>query len=365
MGQDRIDLNKAIKNLTSNGKADKLYRDTERSNLYVRVLLSGRKTFQLRKRHQGAMYVESLGEWHEHGPHVEVKQARLKHDVALGKLLDDKAPAKGDRQRTVKQVANAWYAERVEKRYVRPLQTKAYLDRDLSPIESKPIVKVRREDVIRLVQGKPPTAGNRLLAIVKQIFSYAVLNEWLPADPMSILNRDNAGTEEKPRKRVLSDDELRRAWAIPGPHGAIYRMLLCTGQRLSEVLALASDPDQVKGGTWLIDQNKSQRKHKVPVTPLMTKILAEGLPVKKRAAAWQFWAKSRGDDCDATVHDLRRTVASRMKELGIDPTVTEALLNHALPGLQDVYQGSADMQPQILKALTKWHRELLRVVTPA
>jgi integrase len=342
-----------VKKITSDGKPDRLIADNKQANLYLRVLISGRKSWLVRARIAGRWHVETLGEW----PALEVRQARLKAASALRKAMH---PSAIDREKlTVKEAADQWYRDRVESRYKRPEQTKLYLDRDLKPIANKPLARVTRADVARLVAAKAPTAGNRLLAIVKQLFRYAATVEWIAADPLSVLTRSNVGTEEKPRERVLTDDEIRRAWAIPAPHGTLYRFLLASGQRLSEALALASDSSQVREGIWYIEDNKSGRPHRVPVLPLMQRLLKEGLPVKKRSAAWSLWKGQM--QCDATVHDIRRTVATRMRELGASVEVIEALLNHAPPRLVRIYQ-RPDMTPQIADALKQWHRQLSRLV---
>lgn len=342
-----------VRSLSSDGKPDRLIADNKQANLYLRVLVSGRKSWIVRARHAGRWHVETLGEW----PKLEVRQARLKAAAVLHKAMH---PSAIDREKlTVRQAAEAWYAERVEHRYRRPEQTKLYLDRDLAPIANKPIARVTRAEIAKLVAAKAPTAGNRLLAIVKQLFRYAATVDWIEADPLSVLTRRNVGTEEKPRERVLTDDEIRRAWAIPAPHGTLYRFLLATGQRVGEVLTLGVEPDQVVDGTWYITENKSGRPHRLPVTPMMKALLKEGLPRKKRCAAWQMWRGKIGGD--STVHDIRRTVATRMRELGVTVEVIEALLNHAPPRLVRTYQ-RPDMIPQIDAALKLWQRKLAAIV---
>lgn len=351
----RIELTEALaRTLTSEGKADRLIADNKQANLYLRVLKSGRKSWIVRARNAGRWHVETLGEW----PRLEVRQARLKAAAVLAKAMH---PSAVDREKlTVRQAADAWYAERIANRYARPEQTKLYLDRDLGPIANKPMVRVTRAEVARLVAAKAPTAGNRLLAIVKQLFRYAATVGWIDADPLSVLTRRNVGHEERPRERVLTDDEIRRAWAIPAPHGTLYRFLLASGQRVGEALDLAVDANLVRGDTWYIEKNKSRRPHRVPVTPMMRTLLKDGLPLKKRCAAWQMWRNKMGGD--STVHDIRRTVATRMRELGVTVEVIEALLNHAPPRLVRTYQ-RPDMTPQMAEALKKWQRKLATIAS--
>jgi integrase len=59
-----------------------------------------------------------------------------------------------------------------------------------------------------------------------------------------------------------------------------------------------------------------------------------------------------------TLHDLRRTGASRLQRLGFDNDVANACLNHVS---EDAYLQD-DFQEQKTKAFDAWSRELLRIV---
>lgn len=345
---------------TSGDKQKRLFADARQRSLYLRVMDTGAKTFELRTRHGKAWKVKKLGVW----PRMSPEQARHKCSAELGSTIGA-AGAKNAAKLTFREVALEHYAARIEGQFREPLQQRAYIDRDMMDINSKRIDKVTRNEVKAMVAKKVKStsrgvAGNRLLAIVKGVFEFAVEMEYLAADPVASLNRGNTGVKEKPREVVIDDDdEIRHLWALPKPHGTLYRFLLASGQRLSEVLALATDLTQIRGDTWVITENKSGRVHRVPVTPMMRELLAEGLPVKKRCAAWNYWDVHRISE--ATIHDIRRTTATRMDMLGVASATIEALLNHKRPKLEAVYQ-RGDMQPRMRAALELWQAELRRIV---
>jgi integrase len=54
-----------------------------------------------------------------------------------------------------------------------------------------------------------------------------------------------------------------------------------------------------------------------------------------------------------STHDLRRTVATRLADLGIQPHVIERILNHAAAGVAGVYNRS-EYLPERKKALNAW-----------
>ena len=60
------------------------------------------------------------------------------------------------------------------------------------------------------------------------------------------------------------------------------------------------------------------------------------------------------------LHDLRRTFASGMQELGVDFWIVEALLNHQLPGLGSVYM-RAELHAAKTSALRLWAAEVQRI----
>ncbi|CAK8737402.1 hypothetical protein SODG_001125 [Sodalis praecaptivus] len=54
-----------------------------------------------------------------------------------------------------------------------------------------------------------------------------------------------------------------------------------------------------------------------------------------------------------TVHDLRRTFATKLNDIGVAPHVVEQLLGHAMPGVMGIYNRSQYL-PEKLDALNRW-----------
>ena len=61
------------------------------------------------------------------------------------------------------------------------------------------------------------------------------------------------------------------------------------------------------------------------------------------------------------VHDLRRTVSTNLARLGIDPFVRRRVLNHALTGVDAIYDRYDYLEPK-RQALEKWETDLARIV---
>jgi integrase len=67
-----------------------------------------------------------------------------------------------------------------------------------------------------------------------------------------------------------------------------------------------------------------------------------------------------------TIHDIRRTVATRMAELGVQPHIIEAVLNHVSGhkgGIAGVYN-RATYDKERRSALNLWAGHIMALVRP-
>jgi integrase len=128
--------------------------------------------------------------------------------------------------------------------------------------------------------------------------------------------------QERPRDRVLSDAELGLIWRALGEdhYSIIVKLLMLTGQRLSEITALRwSEIDFDRGAISLpAGRTKNHRAHDIPITPTMAALLRaqprRGELVFGRGANGYAGAGHSKERLDRaltiqpwTHHDLRRT----------------------------------------------------------
>jgi integrase len=156
------------------------------------------------------------------------------------------------------------------------------------------------------------------------------------------------------RDRVLTDDELRLFWKacekIGPPFGQLFRLMLATGVRLREAAGLRL-AELNADGTWTLPAERS-KNHLPLVLPLngLARDAIAAVPLLAGDAGLVFTttgttpvsgfsvAKRGLDDEMAELaghpvtpwrlHDLRRTVATRMADIGVAPHIVEAVLNH-------------------------------------
>lgn len=65
---------------------------------------------------------------------------------------------------------------------------------------------------------------------------------------------------------------------------------------------------------------------------------------------------------DFRLHDVRRTVATRLAEMGTHVPIIEAILGHRPPRLVRTYQVHAPVR-EMRAALERWSAELDRIIT--
>ena len=164
---------------------------------------------------------------------------------------------------------------------------------------------------------------------------------------------------ETPRDRTLSADELTALWLaidkLPELPRAYFRVVLLTGARRNEVRGMAWSELDLNAGLWRLpaERTKSGRPFELPLSaPVLDTLLT--LPRigpmvfafdgKQPMTLHQLIERVRRDAGlpDVRLHDLRRTLRTGLAELGVSFEVAERVLNHAMPGLQAVYN-----QPQL------------------
>lgn len=206
---------------------------------------------------------------------------------------------------------------------------------------------------------------NRIKSAISAMLSWAVDDDQLSENPCDGMKKR---AKENTRDRTLDrDDEIRAVWRaaadIGGSYGAIVKLLLLSGQRREEVAAMKWQELDIEKRTWTIPGARTKNKliHTVPLSDAMMEIIEAQKPVDDSPFVFpgrmivtpisgfskykdkldgkvmdrlRKIAEERGADpakvtmAPWTLHDLRRTVATRLGDLDITPHVVEALLNH-------------------------------------
>jgi integrase len=297
----------------------------------------------------------------------------------------EKASARLRTQQTFKATADSFLA--YQERALRPATlaaTSRYLLAHARPLHAVELREVSRTDIAaqltRIAREHGPVAANRARSAWSAMFGWAMSEGLTDANPTVATNL----RAETPRDRVLTNDEIYAIWRAlqSDDYSDIIRMLLLTGQRRGEVGDLRWDEIDLDraSATLPAGRTKNNRPHEVPLSAPVLDILRARHHHRDfvfgtyGAGGFNGWAKAR-QRLDATiapgailqawtVHDLRRTAATGMADIGVEPPVVEAVLNHqsgARRGVAGTYNRSR-YAPQKRQALDMWAAHLLAVV---
>jgi integrase len=376
------------------GKSEAIFWDDDIPGLGVRLREGGSRNFVFqyklgdknRRMSLGAVTAVDAGK-------VRATASDLYHEVKKGKdPQGEKVKAKIEAVETFKVVAEEFLAHK--KAEVRPgshVGFTHHLMVHARPLHHLQFGKIDRRDVAQAVgsvtRGAGIPTGNRVRSTLSSLFAWGVAQGRLEHNPV-IGTKPNKG--EKPRERVLKPHELRLIWnALPeqDQYGSIVKLLMLTGQRLSEIAGLRWSEihgDVIELGA---ERVKNGKPHTVPISRAAGAILATqprraGADGKVRDSIFGYadgpyggWShsKKRLDKTIAkiageplapwVIHDLRRTAVTEMANLGIAPHVVEAVVNHmsGRSSIANVYNKSS-YDSQKRPALESWAEHVMAVI---
>jgi integrase len=269
---------------------------------------------------------------------------------------------------------------------------------------NRPVTEITRreiEDVVEdakaknipgLIADNPDPSENRgrkVLSILSVFFGWLGKRRHIDTDPTVSIE---APHPPKSRDRILTGAELRWCWLAANqlrfPYGPIVRLLLLCGQRQDETAAMCWTELNEDRSLWTIppSRTKNHKQHLLPLPMLAREIIGampniEGRDLVFSIGGWSApsnWSRVKRD-LDTTMaaiareergkavaiphwvfHDLRRSFASGLQHIGIEPQVIERALNHTFAGIAGIYQRDP-LTDDMRTALSSWARYLQMV----
>jgi integrase len=249
----------------------------------------------------------------------------------------------------------------------------------LPKLKGRSMEKITRAEVHELLDTlsakHTPSIAREVRKHLSKLFNWAVDRGALPASPLAGMRRPDLA--QVARERVLTPDELKKVWDAAGtigyPFGTMTRLLILTAQRRNEIAGLRRSwlrPEQ-DAVEIPASEYKTDRPHVFPLsTP--AKAIVEKLPLwnrgdfmisttaGERPVSGFSKAKTILNDMvgfsDWTYHDLRRTAATRMAEMGVIQEHIERVLGHAIEGVAGTYNRYSYLKEK-QAALELWGRQ--------
>src|SRR5262249_28351601 len=256
----------------------------------------------------------------------------------------------------------------------------------LKPLHSVALDMIGRKDVAARLLATQRERGNIVAKKVRDTLSafyvWAMEQGLVGANPVIGTTKLKNG---KPSDRVLDDAELVAIWNACGDddYGKIIKLLILTGCRRQEIGGMRwtefDNPGQPTAWTLPAERSKNGKAHKLPLMPTALAII-KGIPRMasrdqlfgtRAGAGFASWDRGKtaldtsSGVTDWTPHDIRRSVATKMADIGVPPHVIEQVLNHQgghKGGVAGIYNRSS-YEREERNALALWEDHVNALVT--
>jgi integrase len=390
----KLDTSTIITLALSSGQTEAFVWDTELAGFGLR-LQGRRRTYVVQYRANGHTRRSTLGPVERLTPVEARKGARkLLARAALGHdPQGEKTAKRAQAERTFAKVASIYLAGKKDE--LRPGSyrgAKLYLTGPyFRPLHAMGIGEITHPDIAARLSAITRAHSSHTAASARRaisaLFTWAMQEGWCATNPV-VGTRKPA--EAKPRDRVLTDTELVTVWKACGDDdfGRIVRLLILLPCRRQEIGGMCyPEFDDFDTGVWTLPAARS--KNHRPLTLTLPPVAME---IVRAASHQRFLARDGRDHLFGTrggrgysawdhskqaldgrlngavkpwrLHDLRRSVATKMADIGIEPHIIEAVLGHYSghrAGVAGVYNRSP-YEHAVKAALIRWSEHVLTLV---
>ena len=375
----------------------------------IRVSPSGRKSWIFMYRYEGRARRMTLGVYPKmtladaHYAHADARKSLEKGDDP-GSILTE-ANKESIQAPTMARLVDEYIEKWAKPRKRTWKEDARILAKDVVPnLGRRKARDVKPRDINlvidKIVERDAPISATRALRIIKKMFSFAVSRGILDASPCVAIEPP---AKEGHRERVLEEKEIKKFWfgldkaVMANGTKLVLKLLLVTGQRKGEVAQAEWSEIDLDQRWWTIssEKTKNKRVHRVPLTGIAIDLLKEAKALAKDSK-WVFPSvknqsitprsisraiRNNSQEKPAnhpkhkppygdffqidhfTPHDLRRTVATKMAESGVDETNISKVLNHIVEGVTGKHYNLYSYDREKRKALEKWARELKSITS--
>jgi integrase len=381
--------------LTSDMPDGKVFFDEELPRFGVRVYRSGRKLWFCQYRFGGNTRRHIIGLTTEKT--ADQARDRAKDIFAHVRLGTDPEAERQQAHEKAKDLFEVRAEEYLDEKLhpikagKKPMRPRSYeeIERHLkmhcAPFSTKPIGSITQADVAdlykKIAKRNGPGAAARTWSTLRAFLHWAMRKGLVEKNAAALY--DGGGTSD-PRERTLTDAEIAIVWKAcnADQFGDIVKLLILTGARRDEVGHMHMDELDLDNKKWLLpeERSKNRREHLFTLSDTAVDILTNTVETRETHVfgygterGFSGWSKAKkaldkriadaGHKLDHwQLHDLRRSFASGLQRLKIEPHVIEECLNHTPPKLQRTYQ-THDFEPEKRAALARWAAHVDAIVT--
>jgi len=337
-------------------------------------------------------------------PETSLKEARIKRDQCRAWLDEGKDPKTElmlkheDRMKPVslKDALEYWLVEYAQDKRSNAAKHRSQFERHIYPyIGDLPLDKTETRHWLdcfdRIRKGIPgkqrpaPVAAGYVLQNAKQALRFCRVRHYATSRALDDLIVSDVGNKQRKKDRVLTDKELVDVWRFTDNtkllpyYRNLLKLLIIFGARTQEVRLSKWDEWDFEVGCWTVPKANSKTSEKI-VRPIPRSLYSwlMGLKVQTEDSGYllgelkgaeavsqsgrMLWKRLKHDEA-WTLHDLRRTLATKLNDLGVMPHVVEQLLGHSLGGVMAIYNRSQYL-PEKKQALNMWLERISLLSSP-
>jgi hypothetical protein len=334
--------------------------------LVLFVSAKGARSWHIRSRANGTDRSRKLGEY----PAMSLADARAAARSMAGKELV--------RTGTLQDLLAAYRESLGE----RPTAHDAKIVFNLAFPEGDPLLKreaasITTAEVAAVLRRRAATgittSVNRLRSLLHAAFAHAAKYDYDPRKPngtatFKITHNPVTGTPriaewERANDRVMTDEEIKAFWlkaSAAGPIGEFWKLILLTGARFEQLRTAEFAADLIS----ITDTKGRGSRAKVCLLPVVDPELTAAAKIATETATANGLrgAGPRLLPEGVKPSDIRRTVETRMQELGISRDLRGALLSHGQTGVQAKHYERAELLPEKTAALELWKAKIEELV---
>ncbi|EOX4226162.1 tyrosine-type recombinase/integrase [Vibrio cholerae] len=380
--------------------SNKPLKISDREGLSVYHFKTGKLSFVFRYRYAGKAQELTLGNYSKDGSDGLTLAKARKQAAECKQYLADGLNPKVERQLqrdqklkavTVKDALEYWLDNFAAKKRANHEKHRAQFQKHVYPFighlpleqcETRHWVQVFDDVTSGTHYRAAPKASGYILQNAKQALKFCRNRQFAHSIALEDLNIADIGEHQGKKDRVLSWGELMDVWdwAHDIKSNWYYRnlalLLVAFGCRTQELRLSKVDEWDLDEMVWTVPKSNSKTGSEIkrPIPELMKNYIqsviaqsrAEYLlgELKRPEAVSGFggklWQKLEHKE-SWTFHDLRRTFATVLNDMQVEPYVVEQLLGHSLGGVMKIYNRSQHIEKKKV-ALDLWIAKLNETV---
>lgn len=202
----------------------------------------------------------------------------------------------------------------------------------VTPLLDEPFETLKLDDIVACMQKSGKSENMKALAksMLMQMSDYGMIHELTQTDRRGILRHIPVGDRSpKIMRRIFTPDEFAKCWQLSGKYDAIVVLLLYTGVRISELMALTESDVDWSAQCFHIRQAKTKAGVRtVPIADRIMPLMRSFIATEDRPKyGWVYkWMMT---EYNHRPHDTRHTFTTMCVEAGVDQRIIDAMVGHA------------------------------------